>query len=275
MSTVASESKAVSIPKSSDLHLLSDEEVWGHYKNSGNTDVRNHLIERYAPLVKYVAGRMAVNMPPNIEFDDLVSYGIFGLIDAIEKYEPERGFKFKTYAITRIRGAVIDELRALDWIPRSTRQKARQLQQVYLELENRLGRSAEDEEVAKEIGVSVEELHQILMETSCTAVISLDDIWHVGSDDDEVAVVDTIEGHQKHTPSFKVEKDEVKRILVEAIKGLPPREKEVIALYYYEELTLKEIGEVLGVTESRVSQLHTKAVLRLKAKLQRNRECFL
>ena len=265
-----SKSKTEDVP----FDQMSDEDLWAVYRKDSDEGARNSLIERYAPLVKYVAGRMAVNMPPNIEFDDLVSYGIFGLIDAIDKYEPERGFKFKTYATTRIRGSIIDELRSLDWIPRSTRQKARHLQRVYVELENRLGRSAEDEEIAKEMGITLKDLHRLIMETSGTAVISLDDIWHVGSDDDEVTVVDTIEGPQKHTPSFRLEKDEVKRILIEAIKALPPREKEVIALYYYEELTLKEIGEVLGVTESRVSQLHTKAILRLKARLHRNRECF-
>lgn len=252
----------------------SDEEVWQKYKGTGEIDVRNALIERYAPLVKYVAGRMAMNMPPQVEFDDLVSYGIFGLIDAIEKYEPARGFKFKTYATTRIRGAIIDELRALDWIPRSVRQKSRELQQVYAELENRLGRAATDDEIARELGISVKDLDQRLSDVSGTAVISLEDVWHVGSDDDEIQVGDTLAGSEKDMPNYKIEREEVKRILISAIKELPDREKEVIALYYYEELTLKEIGLVLGVTESRVSQLHSKAVLRLKSKLQKNRDAF-
>lgn len=251
-----------------------DEEIWKRYKETGDTSFRNALVERYAPLVKYVAGRMAVNMPPSVEFDDLVSYGVFGLIDAIEKFQPERGFKFKTYATTRVRGGIIDELRALDWIPRSTRQKARQIQEVYAGLENRLGRSAEDDEVAKEMNVSVSELHELIREISGTAVLSLDDVWHIGSDDDEVTIVDTIEGDAKHHPGFKIERDEIKRLLIEAIRQLPDREKEVIALYYYEDLTLKEIGAVLGVTESRVSQLHSKAVLRLRGRLQRFREAF-
>lgn len=257
------------------LDQLSDEDVWSRYKASGDVGIRNALIERYAPLVKYVAGRMAMNMPPQVEFDDLVSYGIFGLIDAIEKYEVARGFKFKTYATTRIRGAIIDELRALDWIPRSVRQKSRQLQTVYSELENRLGRAATDEEVAQELGITLEDFEQLVSDVSGTAVISLEDVWHVGSDDDEVQVGDTIAGSEKDHPNFRIERDEVKRLLIEAIKDLPPREKEVIALYYYEELTLKEIGLVLGVTESRVSQLHSKAILRLKAKLHRNRDAFI
>ncbi len=256
------------------LESLSDEDIWSLYKSSGDIEARNGLIERYAPLVKYVAGRMAVNMPPQVEFDDLVSYGIFGLIDAIEKYEPSRGFKFKTYATTRIRGGIIDELRALDWIPRSVRQKSRQLQQVYADLENKLGRAATDDEVAKELGITQSEFDQLVTDVSGTAVISLDDVWHVGSDDDEIQIGDTIAGSEKDHPNFKIEREEVKQTLIEAIKALPPREKEVIALYYYEELTLKEIGLVLGVTESRVSQLHSKAIFRLKAKLHKNREVF-
>lgn len=253
---------------------LSDEEVWGRYKATSDVEVRNVLVERYAPLVKYVAGRMAVNMPPQVEFDDLVSYGIFGLIDAIEKYEPSRGFKFKTYATTRIRGGIIDELRALDWIPRSVRQKSRQLQQVYSDLENRLGRAATDEEVARELGITMEDFEQLINDVSGTAVISLDDVWHVGSDDDEIQVGDTVAGSEKDHPNYRIEREEVKNVLIDAIKQLPPREKEVIALYYYEELTLKEIGLVLGVTESRVSQLHSKAIFRLKSKLHKNREVF-
>ena len=251
-----------------------DEEVWRLYKDSGEMEFRNLLVERYAPLVKYVAGRMAVNMPPSVEFDDLVSYGVFGLIDAIEKFQPERGFKFKTYATTRVRGGIIDELRALDWIPRSTREKARELQSVYASLENKLGRAAEDEEVAKEMGVSVDDLHNQIREISGTIVLSLDDVWRVGSDDDEITVVDTIEGDPKHRPNWKVEREEVKRLMIESIKQLPDREKEVIALYYYEDLTLKEIGAVLGVTESRVSQLHSKAILRLRGRLQKYKEAF-
>lgn len=257
------------------LEKKTDEEVWGHYKSSGDIDIRNHLVERYGSIVKYVAGRLAVNMPPHVEFDDLVSYGTFGLLDAIEKFEPARGFKFKTYATTRIRGAILDELRSIDWVPRSTRQKARQIQAVYSELETRLGRSATDEEAAEAMGLTTVGLAELLQEVSGTAVLSLDDVWHVGSDDDEVSIVDTIEGDERLQPNFKIEREEVKRILIEAIQALPQREREVIALYYYEDLTLKEIGEVLGVTESRISQLHSKAILRLKARLARYRENLL
>lgn len=256
------------------LDKLSDEEIWKLYKDSNDIEARNGLVERYAPLVKYVAGRMAMNMPPQVEFDDLVSYGIFGLIDAIEKYDPQRGFKFKTYATTRIRGGIIDELRAMDWIPRSVRQKSRQLQHVYAELENRLGRAASDAEVAAELGMTMDDFDQLVNDVSGTAVISLDDVWHVGSDDDEIQIGDTIAGSERDHPNYKIERQEVKNTLIDAIKQLPPREKEVIALYYYEELTLKEIGLVLGVTESRVSQLHSKAIFRLKAKLQKNRDVF-
>ncbi len=260
---------------SREMEKESDEDIWGRYKTSGDVDVRNHLVERYASIVKYVAGRLAVNMPPHVEFDDLVSYGTFGLLDAIEKFEPSRGFKFKTYATTRIRGAILDELRSIDWVPRSTRQKARQLQGVYSELETKLGRAATDDEVAQSMGITVEGLADLLHEVSGTAVLSLDDVWHVGADDDEVSIVETLEGDERLHPEYKLEREEVKRVLIDAIQALPQREREVIALYYYEDLTLKEIGEVLGVTESRISQLHSKSILRLKARLTKFRESLL
>lgn len=253
---------------------MDEGEIWRKYKKTSDANLREKLIIKYAPLVKYIAGRVAVNTPPNIEFDDLVSYGIIGLIDAIEKYDLKAGCKFKTYATIRIKGAIYDELRLLDWVPRSVRQKAKSMEEIYSSLESRLGRPATDEEVAEAMNITIEELNQVTMEVSGTSVVSLDDIRHIGSDSDEVSIRDTIESQVVPGPEARVEREEVKRLLIEAINKLPQREREVIALYYYEELTLREIGEVLGVTESRISQLHTKAIMRLRGYLSRARSTF-
>ncbi|MEW5766774.1 MAG: RNA polymerase sigma factor WhiG [bacterium] len=251
-----------------------EDELWSDYKRTNDPKIREELIINYASMVKYIAGRIAVSTPPTVEFDDLVSYGILGLIDAIEKFDPDHGSKFKTYASSRIKGAILDQLRLLDWVPRTVRAKGRQLEGVYAALEYKFGRSATDEEVAEAMGVSVEELSQLILDVSGTSMISLDDVWHLGDDDDEVAIVDTIETSSSQAPEAIVEREDIKRLLVEAINRLPQREREVVALYYYEELTLKEIGEVLGVTESRVSQMHTKAILRLRGYLSRFRKAF-
>jgi len=226
-------------------------------------------VEKYSPLVKHVAGRIAIGMPQNVEFEDLVSYGVFGLLDAIEKFDPSREIKFKTYAMTRIRGSVFDELRSVDWIPRSIRQKAKQLEGIIAMLENKEGKKVEDEEIAKELGVSMEEYNSLLAKLSGTSLVSLNDIWFLGDENDEVSFMETLESPMNMNPDNIIEKEEIKNVIVDAIKGLPEKEKKVIVLYYYEDLTLKEIGEVLEVTESRISQLHTKAVARLRSKLSK------
>lgn len=226
-------------------------------------------MEKYSPLVKHVAGRIAIGMPQNVEFEDLVSYGVFGLLDAIEKFDPSREIKFKTYAMTRIRGSVFDELRSVDWIPRSIRQKAKQLEGIIAMLENKEGKKVEDEEIAKELGVSMEEYNSLLSKLSGTSLVSLNDIWFLGDENDEVSFMETLESPMNMNPDNIIEKEEIKNVIVDAIKGLPEKEKKVIVLYYYEDLTLKEIGEVLEVTESRISQLHTKAVARLRSKLSK------
>ncbi|MDH5720099.1 MAG: RNA polymerase sigma factor WhiG [Spirochaetia bacterium] len=242
-------------------------ELWQDYVKTKNPKIREYLIEKYAPLVKYVAGKVAVGMPHNVEFDDLVSYGTFGLLDAIEKFDPKKEVKFKTYAMTRIRGAIFDELRTIDWIPRSVRQKAKQIEKIIVELENKLGRTVDDEEIAKELDISLEEFHTMVSKISGTSLVSLNDIWHGGDDSDELSFLETIESPLNMNPDVMVEREEIKNIIMEAIKKLPEKEKKVIVLYYYEDLTLKEIGEVLEVTESRVSQLHTKAIMRLRGRL--------
>lgn len=245
---------------------------WADFKETGSAQARERLILHYVPLVRYVAGRVAIGLPANVDFDDLVSYGVFGLVDAVEKFDLNRGIKFETYAIARIRGAIIDGLRAVDWIPRSVRQKAKELEQAIAELEARLGRPASDREVSESLGLTVEQYHELLSEVKGIALASLDEMWTGESDDDGnggVRFGEMIEDRASEDPSLAVESDEMRRLLADAIDRLPERERLVVALYYYEELTLREIGEVLGVSESRVSQIHTKALLRLRGKLSR------
>ncbi|MFF3496300.1 RNA polymerase sigma factor WhiG [Streptomyces sp. NPDC002795] len=245
------------------------EELWRSYKATGDERLREQLILHYSPLVKYVAGRVSVGLPPNVEQADFVSSGVFGLIDAIEKFDIEREIKFETYAITRIRGAMIDELRALDWIPRSVRQKARNVERAYATLEAQLRRTPSESEVAAEMGVALEELHAVFSQLSLANVVALEELLHVGGEGggDRLSVLDTLEDHAADNPVEVAEDRELRRFLARAINTLPEREKTVVTLYYYEGLTLAEIGNVLGVTESRVSQIHTKSVLQLRAKL--------
>jgi RNA polymerase sigma factor FliA len=241
--------------------------LWVRYKTDNDQKARDDLILNYSPLVKYVAGRLASSLPQTVETADLISYGIFGLIDAIEKYDLERAIKFETYAIARIKGAIIDELRAMDWVPRSVRSRAREIEQAYVQLENELKRVPNDSEVAERMGITSKEYADILSRLSYTSVVSFEELW-VGNDREEgQSALGTIKDETAEDPVAVFESAEVKEILAGAIEKLPEREMTVIALYYYEGLTLKEIGQVLGVTESRVSQLHTKAVLRLRARL--------
>jgi RNA polymerase sigma factor for flagellar operon FliA len=245
----------------------SEEELWKQYKKTKDPKIREHFVNQYAPLVKYVAGKIAIGMPQNVDFDDLVGYGVFGLLDAIEKFDPDKDIKFKTYAVTRIRGAIFDELRSIDWVPRSVRQKAKELERIIGRLETRLGRSASDDEIAQELGIDVKELHSLILKISGASILSLSDVWYVGDESDKVSVMESIESPKSLNPDIIVEREEIKNIIVQAISELPDKEKKVLILYYYEDLTLKEIGEVLQVTESRISQLHTKAILRLRSKL--------
>ncbi|GAB6089840.1 RNA polymerase sigma factor WhiG [Spirochaeta dissipatitropha] len=244
-----------------------EEELWREYRKAKDPAIRDHLIRQYSPLVKYVAGKVAVGMPQNVEFDDLVGYGVFGLFDAIEKFDPDKHVKFKTYAVTRIRGAIFDELRSIDWVPRSVRQKAREVETVMRDLEASLGRSASDEEMAGAMGISVKDFEKTLIKISGTSMLSLNDVWYTGDESDNVSIADSIESSPSMNPDVIVEKDEIRRVIVQAIQELPEKEKKVLVLYYYEDLTLKEIGVILKVTESRISQLHTRAIMRLRAKL--------
>jgi RNA polymerase sigma factor for flagellar operon FliA len=242
--------------------------LWERFKSTGDPSTRERLILHYSPLVKYVAGRVGVGLPPNIEQADLVSYGIFGLIDAIEKFDIERAIKFETYAISRIRGAIIDELRAIDWIPRSVRYKAREVERAYAALEGELHRTPTESEVAERLGIGLDDLHAIFSQVSYVNVVALDELLSVGGEKgDKLSLVDTLEDTKAEDPVAAFETEETKFMLARAINQLPEREKIVVTLYYYEGLTLAEIGRVLGVTESRICQMHTKAVLQLRAKL--------
>lgn len=242
--------------------------AWTEYKATGSAGARDMLILHFSPLVKYVAGRVAVGLPANVEQADLISYGIFGLIDAIDKFDQSRGIKFETYAIARIRGAIIDELRAIDWVPRSVRSKARAIEKAYNALENKLRRPPTDAELAAELEVSLDDLNTMYTQLANVSLVALDELTSSdGERGDRMSLVETLEDTRTTGPVDAVEAEEMKRILTEAINRLPEREKIVVTLYYYEGLTLNEIGQVLGVTESRICQMHTKAVLALKSKI--------
>jgi RNA polymerase sigma factor for flagellar operon FliA len=249
-------------------------ELWEHYKDRNTADARERLILHYSPLVKFVAGRVAAGLPQNIEQSDLVSYGIFGLIDAIDKFDPGRGYKFETYAISRIKGAIIDELRSIDWVPRSVRAKARSIERAYSKLENELRRSPEDREVAGELGMTEQELATVLGQISFVGVVALDELLSAGSERGSGATVgDTIAG-AGHDPVEAFESEEMRQVLADAINRMPDRERLVLTLYYYEGLTLAEIGGVLGVTESRVCQIHSALRRRLREQLRDEEQLF-
>jgi RNA polymerase sigma factor for flagellar operon FliA len=244
------------------------QQLWLDYTKTKDKHLRDRLILTYAPLVKYVAGRVGSGLPAHVDEEDLVSYGLLGLMGAIDRFDPTRDIKFETFAIARIKGAIIDELRSLDWVPRSVRSRAREIERAMAELEKTLHRAPTDEEIAEKLGITENELDDSLTDISRSSIAALDELWTVsGSSGDTVSLIDTIEDTSGPDPQGALAQTELREALGEAIARLPEREKLVVTLYYYEELTLREIGDVLGVTESRVSQLHTKAILRLKARL--------
>ena len=242
------------------------EDLWAEYTRTRSHDARDRLIVQYSPLVKYVAGRVGVGLPRNVEQAELASFGVFGLIDAIEKFDPERGFKFETYAISRIKGAILDELRSIDWVPRSVRSKARNLERAMAKFESENHRAPTDKEVAAEMGISEAQLQTTLSQISFVGVAALDEMLSGGDGGEGVSLGDTVaDGSAGPVGLFEVE--EMRQLLADSINHMPEREKIVLTLYYYEGLTLAEIGRVLGVTESRVCQIHTKAVLQLRSKI--------
>jgi len=229
---------------------------------------REEVIKKYSPMIKYVANRIAMRLPPHIEVDDLISVGVLGLMDAISKYDSSRGAKFKTYAEFRVRGAILDELRSLDWVPRSIRQKASQVDKVVVALQSKLSRQPEDEEVAKEMGLSLEQFHNTLNETKSIPIFSLEDLGIAKESGEQQSLLDCLAGKADADPQTQIRLVELKEIIAKAIDALPEKERLMVSLYYYEELTMKEIGAVLDITESRVSQIHSKAVYRLRTKLK-------
>ena len=245
--------------------------LWAEFKQSevsgARESARERLILHYAPLVKYVASRVATGLPASVDQADLVSYGMFGLIDALEKFDLGRGNKFETYAIPRIKGAIIDELRAMDWVPRSVRFKAREIEKAYSDLESIHKRAPTEKEVAARLGVTLRELHEVINQISFVQVVQLDEILSVGSDrGEQVSLLDTL-ADRSTDPTTSLEGQETRGMLAAAINSLSEREKIVVTLYYFEGLTLAEIGEILALTESRVCQIHTKAVGQLRLQL--------
>jgi len=236
------------------------------YSISGRSLSREEIVHKYLPLVKYVAGKISVNLPSHVEINDLINEGILGLIDAIGKYDDSRGVKFETYATTRISGAILDALRAMDWVPRAVRQKARELERVFASLENQIGRVPGDEEVAKAMGLKLKEYHTLLLKIRGTSILSLEEFLP-NEKGHEVALLDTLKDSGPD-PTHQVESAEVKSALAKAVESLPQQERTVISLYYFEGLTLKDIKSVLNVSESRVSQIHAQAVIRLRSKLK-------
>jgi RNA polymerase sigma factor for flagellar operon FliA len=242
--------------------------LWRRFKERGDRVARDRLILTYAPLVKYVAGRMSSALPAHVEETDLISYGLLGLIGAVERYDPSRQVKFETYAVVRIKGSIIDELRSLDWVPRSVRARTREIERTSVELEHKLHRAPTDEELAGALGMNIGELNDAISDISNSSLVALDETWSVSSGGEPLALIDTIGDSRPSDPAQLIDATELRQALADGIARLPEREKIVIALYYYDGLTLREIGEILDVTESRVSQLHTKAILRLKGRLQ-------
>ena len=232
-----------------------------------NVKNKDEIVREYAPLIKFIAQKIAVRLPSNIELDDLISAGVIGLMDAIDKYDPTRDNKFKTYAEFRVRGAILDELRSQDWVPRSIRDKAKLLDRTMASLENDLGRAATDEEVAKALNMSMEEFYDLVNQVRPVSLLSIDEA-QTFSNFDKKSILNILEGSKLNNPYNQLNLKSVKEVIAEAIEELPERQRLVLSLYYYEDLNLKEIGQVLRVTESRVSQLHAQAVQRLRVKLQ-------
>ena len=249
----------------------STEKLWKVYiRNHNSQKTKEKLILNYLPLVKYIAGRVAIRLPSHIDINDLISSGVIGLINAIEHYDPKFKTKFETYAIIRIRGAIIDELRSLDWVPRSMREKFCAVQKAHVELEQKFGRPATETEVAEHLSISFEDLNEILNDERYVSFLSLDEIINLKENGNKaISVINSVPDTKQASPLDNAEFNEQKELLAETIKRLPEQEKLVIILYYYEGLMLKEIGQVLNISESRVSQIHTKALLRLGGKLKK------
>jgi len=227
---------------------------------------KQDTILKYAPFIKYIANRIAARLPLHIDIRDMINSGVLGLIDAMEKFDPEKGVKFETYAEYRIKGAILDNLRAMDWVPRSVRKVATLVENTYADLEKKFGRPATDEEVAKAMEIDVEKLYKMLNRVSNIPMLSLEM-------DARTSILDKLSSDSNKTPYEEIDKQELRGVLANSIERLPEKEKKVISLYYFSEITMKEIGKILDLTESRVSQIHTKAVTKLRGKLRRASYC--
>ncbi len=231
--------------------------------------LKEQIVLEHTPLIRYIVNRIAVRLPSHIDLDDLHNTGVIGLMDAIEKYDPEKNCKFKTYAEFRIKGAILDQLRSLDWVPRSVRQKSRRLERAYGEVEQRLGRSASEDEVADSLGLQIDKFHELLNQVRGISLVNLEEIRGNGGDGERTGTfADIVEDVHSENPFATLKLHEMKQIVADTIGTLPEKERLVVSLYYYEDLNMKEIGGILGITESRVCQIHTKSVLRLRAKLK-------
>jgi len=246
----------------------------GQYSTAKNVWTEEHL-EKYLPLVKRISGRLSMSLPPHIDEEDLIGYGVFGLLDALQRFEPSRGVKFETYATLRIRGAMIDGLRSMDWVPHSARQKVKRVHQGFSELESGLGRNPSAEEVAQYLQLSLEELNATLLQGQYMTLVSLEDVAGSDSADSNTSPLDLIIDSKSQDAFQQIEKEEQKQILTEAIEKLSEKEKLVVALYYREELTLKEIAAIMNLSESRISQIHSQAILRLRGYLSRQKKNIL
>ena len=248
------------------------QKLWEEYSKNRTPEIREKIIIEYAELVKIVAGRLSMYLGKNVEYDDLVGNGVFGLIDAIDKFDPHKGVKFETYASLRIRGSILDQIRKMDWIPRSVRQKQRKIDLAHQALENKYGLNFEDEDLAKELDITIEELNSWKKETKLTNLISLDEYIDQGSSESKVESINEVTNNQ---PERELERQELKKILKDTLEILTEREQRVIVLYYYEELTLKEISHIMEVSESRISQLHRKALQKMYNNLGANIDIFV
>jgi len=246
--------------------MLDERQLWIEYKRSGNLKIREQLVVKYIPLVKYVVGKMITNLPKSVEYDDLVEYGIIGLLDAVEKFDLNKEITFKTYAVTRVRGSIYDELRSQDWVPRSVRKMVKDVEKAYIELEVKLKRVPTEEEVASFLDVPIKKLEEIYAKADLGNMSSLDDVVYDGNDS-STTVANVVEDKKVISPQTNLEREELRKALIERLDELNENERLVITLYYYEKLTLKEIGKVLEISESRVSQIHSKAIIKLRSKL--------
>lgn len=248
------------------------EQLWIEFKKDpANQEMRNRLVEIYLPLVKYNGERIWARLPEGVELDDLISAGVFGLMDAIDAFDLSRGVKFETYCVPRIRGAMLDELRTMDWVPRLVRSKASKLNEAIKSLEARLGHQPSEQQLAEELGISVPELEKMILDANAVNLISLNKKWYETDSYKDVREIDILEDKKGEDPTKRIQKNDLMRLVT---KGLNRNERLIIILYYYEELTMKEIGATLDLSESRVSQMHSSIVQRLQGQLHRRRPEF-